>query len=304
MIIDGHAHVASTRFTPDAFYEGIAHNIVAAMGANNIKGDVDRVTNMLKKQNQDHQADGLIKAMDEAGIAKTVLLLPDFTWVMKSELTIYEMALEHHQIRQRHPDRFFWFLGIDPRHGEAGLEFFHKAIVDFKIDGMKLYPPCGYSPSDPMLYPFYKLCSEYKLPVLLHTGPTSPALSFQFSDPYLIDAAAMRFPDVNFILAHGGVVNVESTAQLCGYRPNVYLDISGFPSLGSTEQWQSHLKKLFDKKINHKIIFGTDWPVFQNKSSLKNLLEDLVGEVFSGVSVKDRDLVLCGNIQRLIGEKS
>jgi predicted TIM-barrel fold metal-dependent hydrolase len=44
--------------------------------------------------------------------------------------------------------------------------------------------------------------------------PTSPLLIFAYSDPALVDDAARDFPAVAFILAHGGVNNVEAACLM------------------------------------------------------------------------------------------
>ncbi|MNC64608.1 Amidohydrolase [compost metagenome] len=83
---------------------------------------------------------------------------------------------------------------------------------------------------------------------------------------------------MNFILAHGGVNFVEQAKLMCNYRPNVYLDISGFPAFMTATTWQQHLADLFAQGINHKIIFGTDWPVFSMKDDLSAMVIKLLEE--------------------------
>lgn len=274
-IVDGHAHVGSMRFVPDSFVHGIAENISSTAPATNHDNTVAQVAGFLEAQHQDHLADELIAQMNAAGISKTTLLIPDFTMTLPCSLSIEDMALCHHQIRQRHPNRFFILQGVDPRAGAKALSFFEKTILEYGFDGLKLYPPCGYSPSDQRLFPFYELCSDLGLPVLLHTGPTSPVLSFRFSSPYLIDEAARSFPRVNFILAHGGVNNVNESVALCAYRPNVYLDTSGFLTVLHPHGWEAHLRELFSLKINHKIVFGTDWPFGRLAGGQKRTIDQL-----------------------------
>src|SRR5262249_21122080 len=157
---------------------------------------------LLEAQHQDHDADQLVREMDQARVAMTVLLIPDFSHALECPLSIEDMAARHHEIRQRHPGRFYVFQGGDPRSGSAGVDFFERTIVEYGFDGLKLYPPCGYSPSDERLFPFYEVCAQRRLPVLLHTGPTSPVLQFECAHPSLVDRAALCFPSVNFILAH------------------------------------------------------------------------------------------------------
>lgn len=265
IIIDGHCHLASSHCIPFEFFRGVASNTARQITHQGITSNVDSITKMLIAQHSDHMADGLVSQMDEAGIAKSILLAPDFTFVFKTETSIAEIAAQHLEVRKRHPDKFYIFQGVDPRWGKEGYDFFEKTVGEYGFEGLKLYPPCGYSPSDKALYPLYEICRDKGLPVLLHTGPTTPTLSFEFANPYLIDTAAKDFPDINFILAHGGINFVEEAKLLCKYRPNVYLDISPFPVVMSSEGWESHLESLFKQQINHKIIFGTDWPVYSKK---------------------------------------
>jgi predicted TIM-barrel fold metal-dependent hydrolase len=302
VIIDGHAHVASTLFTPHAFFEGVARNMVAAMATYGVKPGAHRVLDMLIKQNQDHDADEFVAAMDAAGVARAVLLVPDFPHVMKSELPIAQMAERHAQIRARHPDRFHVFMGVDPRWGKDGLDLFEQCLHDYGFEGLKLYPPCGYSPSDAMLFPYYEICRARQLPVLLHTGPTSPALTFAEANPQNVDRAACAFPDVNFILAHGGATNVDTTMQMCAYRPNVFCDISGFNALGSREQCSSHLRTLFARGLSHKIIFGTDWPVFRKKEDHAEMIRYLCSDAgpMTDLAGREKQRILSVNIVDLL----
>jgi uncharacterized protein len=306
-VIDGHAHVASMHFVPPAFVAGAASNIAAAGTIGPVASpSAAQIRMLLEMQYADHDADDMVRAMDVAGVARTVLLLPDFTHTLPGDLTIEEMALRHHRIRQRHPGRFYVFQGIDPRAGNTAAAFFESTIVNYGFEGLKLYPPCGYSPSDPRLFPFYEICREHGLPVLLHTGPTSPVLDFEFAQPALIDRAARLFPDVNFILAHGGVNNTEESALLCAYRPNVYLDFAGFPSALQPQGWKRHLAGLFSIGINHKIIFGTDWPL----SGLTMSLNDCINELLVGdgplATLPDVEIeaIMGGNIERLIPQRA
>ncbi|MDQ3206429.1 MAG: amidohydrolase family protein [Pseudomonadota bacterium] len=277
-VIDGHCHLASSRCIPREFFVGVATNIVRRIGAQGAPPDLEKVIRMLILQYEDHQADRLVAKMDEAGIDKTVLLAPDFSYVFESEYTMEDVALQHAGVRERHPGRFHVFFGVDPRWGSAAYDFFEKTVSEYGFEGLKVYPPCGFSPSDERMFPLYEICSARGLPVLLHTGPTTPTLSFDTASPSLIDVAAKRFPRVNFILAHGGVNFAEEAKLMCNYRPNVYLDISGFPAGMFPQGWRAHLAELFSQNINHKIIFGSDWPVFSMKEDLKAMTSGLLDE--------------------------
>lgn len=304
-IIDGHCHLASSRCIPPGFFAGVAANMAARMRAQGVPADIDKLTRMLIMQYDDHDADRLVQKMDQAGIERTVLLAPDFSRVFETEYNYQDLAAQHARVRQRHPGRFHIFFGMDPRWGVQGCDFFEKTVSEFGFEGLKLYPPCGYSPSDERLFPLYEICAARGLPVLLHTGPTTPTLSFEHADPYLIDAAAKRFPKVNFILAHGGVNFVESAKLMCHYRPNVYLDFSGFPAVTSAGGWRAHLETLFVPALSHKIIFGTDWPVFSMKDDLQAMVRDLLGADGPMARLPATAVagIMGGNIERLLPPK-
>lgn len=301
-IVDAHCHVASTRFIPRAFFEGLCRNVSVRLAATGVRKSVDELLEMYIKLSQDHEADTLVEEMDSAGIAQAVLLLPDFTHLMPCELTIDEMHEQHHAILKRHAGRFFVFAGVDPRWGADGVALFEKSVTERGFKGLKLYPPCGYSPSDRSLYPYYEICQAHGLPALLHIGPTSPTLSFTYSHPGLIDQAAMDFPGVNFILAHGAIHHVQDCANLCAYRPNVYLDMGAFLGSQHPAGWQAALAELFRMNLNHKILFGTDWPVFRTSGGHRKVMDMFCADngPLKDVSRHQRAWIMSSNILRLL----
>jgi predicted TIM-barrel fold metal-dependent hydrolase len=302
LIIDGHCHLASSRCIPPGFFRGVATNIARKMSAKGMPADAEKITRMLILQYDDHFADKLVEKMDGAGIDRTVLLAPDFTYELESEFTVEDLARQHAQVMERHPGRFHVFFGVDPRWGQTGYDLFEKVVSAHGFEGLKVYPPCGFSPSDERLFPLYETCSARGLPVLLHTGPTSPALHFDTARPSLIEGAAKKFPKVNFILAHGGVNFVEEAKLMCNYRPNVYLYFSAFPAVMASGGWRAHLAELFAQNINHKIIFGSDWPVFSMKDDLRAMVSGLLDEQgpMSRLSKSDVAAIMAGNIQALL----
>lgn len=304
-IVDAHCHVASDRFIPRQFMDDVAANVMARLDAEGQALAPARALAMVADHHQDHEADRLVAEMDRAGVARAVLLVPDFGLAMKCDLEPDEMAEAHHAIRLRHPGRFHVFVGVDPRRGAEGLAFFEQAVTDYGFEGLKLYPPCGFSPSDPMLDPYYELCLDRGLVVFLHTGPTARSLGFRSAHPIEVEGAARRFPDVPFVLGHGGVTHVPTAAYLAQYRPNVYLDLGGFAGATYPDGWEAHLRDLFRVGLNHKIVFGTDWPLNRMSGGLRRLVARFQADdgVLAGVRPRERRLVMAGNIDRLLPER-
>jgi predicted TIM-barrel fold metal-dependent hydrolase len=297
-IVDGHCHLASTQFVPRSFVEGIVENSIGALAAQGISASKNRLLDVLLRQLDDPTGERLVAEMAAARIDRAVLLLPDFSYSLKDcELSIAEMFERHFQVLSRWPEKFFVLAGVDPRWGREGVELFERGVSEFGFHGLKLYPPCGYSPSDRELYPFYEICAARQLPVLTHVGPTSPALAFDTSSPMLLDRAARDFPSVNFILAHGSVAYREECRMLTEYRPNVYLDISAFQAMST-----DHLAKTIRDGAKHKLIFGTDWPLFRMQATNQEVVSLLLRQdgPLESMTAAQRDAFFGGTILRLL----
>lgn len=306
-IIDSHCHIASEEHTPLSFIEGSVENMVAALSAQGVPVSAKKLLAMFMTKMQDPLCDSLVAEMQKAGIARSVLLIADFTYALKDcKLTIAESFDRHREVLLRHPGKFEVFGGIDPRWGKDGVDLFERSLVEFGFSGFKMYPPCGFSPSDPALFPYYELCAEHHVPVLLHIGPTSPVLDFSVSSPFLLDTAARLFPAVNFILAHGAVSFVEECVMMCRFRPNVYLDISGYQAGLGYDPSASAVRSIVSLGINHKILFGTDFPVFRLQGDQKTFVDILTAEngPFSDLNEREMSLVLHQNIERLLEQRT
>ena len=302
-VMDCHMHLAWQDCVPGEFIASSAANVLANLRARGGSASLNTVVGRVLAQMQDSKGDALVAEMDRARIRRGCLLVPDMTFALKrSRFTIEELLLHHRDVARRHEGRFIAFAGTDPRWGKSGLDLFERALRDWGYGGMKLYPPCGFSPADPIVYPFYELCRAYRVPVLVHIGPTAPALSFATSHPLMLDQPCRDFPTVNFVLGHGGSHYVEECSLLAAFRPNVYIDVSGFQRVGGVERGMGRLSELFDRGINHKLLFGTDFPVFQDR--LSDLTRGLWAESgpLSDLSSRDAALIARDNFLRLWSE--
>src|SRR5438270_3177238 len=304
-IIDSHCHIASLEHSPKSFVQGAVANMRAVLTAQGMKVSSSQLEAMYYQKMQDPLCDELVKEMAEAGIEKSILLIADFTYAKKDcSSTIEESFQKHRTVLARHPGRFEVFGGVDPRWGKDGIALFERSLREYGFRGFKIYPPCGFSPSDPALFPFYELCAQYRAPVVVHIGPTSPTLSFSYASPFLLDEAAAKFPTVNFILAHGSVNFTEECAMMCRFRPNVFLDISAFQTLPHNDSVA--LKRTVSQGINHKVLFATDWPVFRLQGNQRRFVDVVLQQPgpFSDVGRRESAWIFHKNIERLLAESA
>ncbi|MGH9571201.1 MAG: amidohydrolase family protein [Candidatus Angelobacter sp.] len=301
MIIDCHCHVASHRILPPEFFQGWAKTVKSNLSVRLDPDQERRVDELLYELNEDPDCTRMVQEMDEAGIDKAVLLVIDFGLAYKQVgVTIEDVHLEHKKLLDR-SDRFIAFSNVDPRRGKEGLDLFEKAVREWGFRGMKLYAPCGYSPDDRMLFPYYEICRELHLPVLTHVGPTTATLSFRSTQPHYVEDAAFHFPEINFILGHAAVTHYEEAALLAQYRPNIYLDLSGFQTAINRDEFKSIMRWHITRGLARKLLFGTDWPIHRFWGSQRTWVEQLTALHSEGILTDEqRDLILCDNLAHIL----
>ena len=112
---------------------------------------------------------------------------------------------------------------------EKELYYVEQELNKPYATGIKLYP--GYTPfyvTDPMYEPVYDLARKYQVPVAIHCGDTSsPNALLKYAHPLTVDEAAVKHPDIIFVICHMGDPWVMDTAELIGKNHNVYTDLSG-----------------------------------------------------------------------------
>jgi hypothetical protein len=276
--------------------------MMSVLTAQGVNANPSHLAEMYYQKMQDPLCDELVAEMEKADISRSILLIADFTYAMKDcSLTIEESFQKHREVLSRHPGKFQVFGGVDPRWGKDGLALFERSLSEYGFRGFKLYPPCGFSPSDRTLFPFYELCAQYNAPVVIHIGPTSPTLSFQHASPFLLDEAARSFPTVNFILAHGSVNFTEECAMMCRFRPNIFLDISAFQTIPQDNA--AALKWTLSQGINHKVLFATDWPVFRLQGDQRRFVDMVIAQdgPMSQLKPREQAWILNKNVDRLVG---
>jgi predicted TIM-barrel fold metal-dependent hydrolase len=260
-MIDFHVHVASRIALPDFFFSGWAENVARAVRAADRDAAMQRAEAILARVTDDDYCDILIDEMNEAGIEQSVLLAIDFGGHAGKGWDVGHVEALHDAVAARHPGRFILFAGCDPRRGTEQAAALDEALRTGRRRGMKLYPPCGFSLADSALVPFYETCAAHRVPVVTHFGPTTPRLRFDFNMVGEIDRAAHDFPNVDFVIAHGGATPHEDLLLLAEYRANVHLEISGFQAAARRQEFVTILERCRRRGLVHKLLFGTDWPM-------------------------------------------
>lgn len=152
---------------------------------------------------------------------------------------------------------------------------------DGLLKGIKIY--CGYEyyyPNDKKYQPIYDLCTEYDIPIMIHTGDTySNKGKLKYSHPLNIDDIAVDNPDLNIVVCHAGNPWMLDCQEVVYKNKNVYADISGFV-VGNFNRFSQKYYKIRIKEMlgyigkPHRLLFGSDWPI-SNVNSYLNFVGSL-----------------------------
>lgn len=264
MIIDAHCHIWEEKLMSvdmKPILEAVSQRFKEKYAGQISRGTIDR----------------LLTEMDEAHIDKTVLLALDASFAFKSHVTGRDYNDYVAEIVKRHPDRIIGFAGIDPRREKEGICELERCF-DMGLRGVKLWTLTGFYPDDERYYPLYEKIAELKLPVLVHTGTGPPGTYMKYNRPLYVDKVAVDFPEISLVMAHVGTPWIDEAVAVTVKNPNVYVDISGwqmfcrhssFPICQTLTQLKMGCGGL------HKVLFGSDWPLFTPLFSQKEWVENI-----------------------------
>ncbi len=185
------------------------------------------------------------------------------------------------------PSNMYCCLGINPL-SEIDVVELEKAIKG-NVVGFKIY--AGYYHVhiyDPIYDPVYKLASKYQLPVVIHTGDTfSEDGLLKYAHPLEVDELAVKYKDINFIIAHFGDPFIMTAAEVAAKNKNVFIDLSGW-IIGSKEEVDYFNNPLFTRRLKEglfylddykKVLYGSDWPLVNTHEYIK-FIKELIPEMY------------------------
>ena len=227
-----------------------------------------------RQGNVGQHAEDMIRNMDKAGVDKAVV----FTFIEKMD-NVYVSRMV-----RKFPDRLTGYALLNSFDKDTDQQFMH-AIFELGLRGLKLDTPRrGFAlNSFDLLNPVMSICSTYRLPVIAYGANDNP-----YTHPYKYGELAARYPKVNFILAHMGILYATGQAiEMAKEHSNLYLETSNANA--------SAIRDAIKKAGAEKVLFGTDTP-FSFFEITKLTVEMCVS------NSRELDLVNGENMQRIIDE--
>jgi len=190
---------------------------------------------------------------------------------------------------QRHPERLFPFVTVDPKLGREAVIELERCLGNPIFKGIKFHPWLqAFAPSmvRATMEKILELAATQKVPIIFHDGTPPYSTTLQIAE------VARWRPDTNIVLGHAGLSDYLPLAgQLLRDIPNLYGCFCG-PKAGE-------LRYLVETAGAEKILFGSDFGI----ADWKLLAERLDAVLESGVGEAELRLILSGNAARLLNDQ-
>lgn len=260
-------------------------------------------------------------------------------WNTRIRKTFYQQIKELKTLSKNYP--VLPFLFCDPRRADITnnkrknlYDLFNFAFCETQsFFGVKIYPALGYDPSDYRLWPIYKICEEYKIPVLTHCGGETIStasttlliyeganpvtlntnnrkeMAKELNDPIRWKLVLEKFPNLKLNFAHfGGYETWEEVTQLNEsddpqHRKETIINfIKNYPNVYADFSFnlvENHLSKnlksilYYSEEVRNKTMFGTDYWVVNPEGDLRREQKEFLNIMYNGIPELDLPQKLC-----------
>lgn len=239
--------------------------------------------------------DDLLRAMDAAGVERSVLL----GWYWEQPASCVKQNRFFAGCVRAFPDRLSAFATVHPGAGDAALEEIWRAKGEGFVGLGELSPQSQGVPADEATWgEILGLAGDLGLPVNLHvTDPAGRPYPGRVETPRADFVGwAQRYPGTSFILAHwGGGLALGAEGQAL---PNVWYDTAASPLLYGSNVWRRGLGAVGAERV----LFGSDYPlVLYPELEMEATAGGLLAEARAELSPLEAEAVLGGNAARLLG---
>lgn len=257
VVVDAHVHLFDEGFLPESWYESVAERWAASVHPPRDASSLDVEEGLL-----DGDAELLTADLESAGIDKALCLALDWGISLGEEpaRSVGDVHRHYSKLQGRLEQTFYAAAGIDPRRDDA-VDLLTEALDELELRALKLYPPCGFLPSDAICRPMFEVCADRNIPVIIHTSFVGYPHLGRLANPLFVGDVQRQHPDLSIVLAHAGYPFWdEEAAEVVAHHPNSYLEISNWNQLidDEPERLVRLVAKWRDRVGAHRILFGSD----------------------------------------------
>jgi predicted TIM-barrel fold metal-dependent hydrolase len=205
------------------------------------------------------------------------------------------------ETQRAHPDVIIGhWIHIDPHTGTEGVRELRRCIdaapgfLGFAVSGSGSGPA-----SDGAWDPFYRLCIEAAIPVLIFVGttglgaglPGGGGVVLDHCHPRHLDHVAATHPGLTIVAGRPGWPWQTETIAVLMHKRNVWYELHGW----SPKYFTADLKHEIRRRLRERVMFGADYPLF----TYERLARDWHDEGYADEVLAD---VFVNNAERFLAQ--
>ncbi|MDB4897803.1 MAG: hypothetical protein JWN15_4065 [Firmicutes bacterium] len=186
----------------------------------------------------------------------------------------YHLASENERVAdavRNRPDRFLGVCRVDPWQGADAVTELRRSVRDLGLRGVYLNPwEENFPINDEIVHPVVREAARLGVPVLINAGQV------RVSHPTQVADLARQFPEVRFIAANGGNLNIsgmllsEARAMLDAC-PNVVIETSG-------TYREDFLEEVMAEVGPDRVVFASGTPYYDQEFEMERVRCAHLGE--------------------------
>ena len=190
-------------------------------------------------------------------VAATLALMDSFN--IETALVGVGTELNAEAVR-RFPKRFAGSFHANPNNAMDEVRAIVRAKKELNIKAVTAFPSgtCPQVPiNDKRWYPIYAKCVELDLPFLCCVGVPGPRLPMAPQKVELIDEVCWFFPELKFVMRHGGHPWEDLAVKLMLKYPNLYYSTSAY----APRYYPKAVVDYANTRGKHKVMYAGYFPM-------------------------------------------
>ncbi len=171
----------------------------------------------------------------------------------------------------------------------------------------------GVAPSEAWLDPYWALCEELDIPVMVHTGFAQPGTPYdrccpqfrtRLGNPQLLESVLVAHRRLRVYICHAGWPYLAETKAIMHMYPQVYADLSGFafnPGI-PREEFHDYLQALIRAGFAKRLMFGSGLSPKDWATDIDAALEPIDSAVF--LTPEQKEDIFYNNAARFLRLKN
>jgi predicted TIM-barrel fold metal-dependent hydrolase len=168
-------------------------------------------------------------------------------------------ALRNPEVKERYADRFIFSSAVDPMKGMDEVRRIRQAKKDHDIKALTYFPAASLPQvaiSEREMYPIYATAIDLDIPIIVNVGVPGPRMPMRTQHVEHVDEVCWFFPDLKFVMRHGGEPWEELCVKLMLKYPNLYYAPSAF----APKHYPKAIVDFANKRGADKIMYAGYFP--------------------------------------------